>query len=58
MESSAARRRPVGMILVEALDRFLLLFGWALGEYMWSVVSDAAEHLGGGPMGIEALQHA
>ena len=24
-------------------DRFLLLFGWAVGEYMWTVVDDAAD---------------
>ena len=35
------------MILVEAPDRFLLLFGWAVGEYMWTVVADAAQPLGG-----------
>ena len=28
-----------------------MLFGAALGEYMWTVVADAAEHLGGGPVG-------
>ena len=26
-------------------------FGAALGDYMWTVVADAAEHLGGGPVG-------
>jgi glycine cleavage system aminomethyltransferase T len=47
--------RQPGMILVEDTDRFVLLFGWAVGEYMWSVVEDAARSLGGGPVGIEAL---
>lgn len=50
--------RQPGMILVEAPDRFLLLFGWALGEYMWTVVEDAATHLGGAPIGTEGLRHA
>jgi glycine cleavage system aminomethyltransferase T len=50
--------RQPGMILVEAPDRFLLLFGWALGEYMWTVVADAAKPLGGRPAGIEALPDA
>lgn len=47
--------RQPGMILVEGPDRFLLLFGWATGEYMWTVVEDAARHLGGGPVGMETL---
>jgi sarcosine oxidase gamma subunit len=50
--------RQPGMILVEGPDRFLLLFGWALGEYMWTVVDDAARSLGGGPVGVEALVEA
>ncbi len=35
--------RQPGMILVQDTDRFLLLFGWAVGEYMWTVVDDAAQ---------------
>ena len=31
------------------------MVGWALGEYLWQVVADAAEQLGGGPVGAEAL---
>ena len=50
--------RQPGMILVEAPDRFLLLFGWAVGEYVWTVVADAARALGGGPAGIGALNDA
>jgi glycine cleavage system aminomethyltransferase T len=50
--------RQPGMILVEAPDRFLLLFGWAIGEYMWTVVEDAARSLGGAPAGIDALIEA
>jgi heterotetrameric sarcosine oxidase gamma subunit len=47
--------RTPGYVLVEAQDRLLLLVGWALGEYLWEVVADAAETLGGGPLGTEAL---
>lgn len=38
--------RTPGMILREAEDRYLMLFGAALGEYMWTVVADAAEGAG------------
>jgi len=48
--------RQPGMILVQDTDRFLLLFGWAVGEYMWSVVDDAARSLDGGPVGSGALK--
>jgi glycine cleavage system aminomethyltransferase T len=50
--------RQPGMLLVEAPDRFLLLFGWAVGEYMWTIVADAARPFGGAPVGIEALNDA
>jgi glycine cleavage system aminomethyltransferase T len=48
--------RQPGMIIVEDTDRFLLLFGWAVGEYMWTVVDDAARSLDGGPVGFGALK--
>ncbi len=32
-------RPPAGYVLVEGPDRFLLLFGWATAEYMWTVVA-------------------
>jgi glycine cleavage system aminomethyltransferase T len=48
--------RTGGAILCEAPDRYLMLFGAALGQYVWTVVSDAAEHLGGGPVGVDALE--
>jgi glycine cleavage system aminomethyltransferase T len=48
--------RTPGYVLREDTDRFLMLFGWALGEYMWTVVADAAEALGGGPVGVDALE--
>jgi glycine cleavage system aminomethyltransferase T len=47
--------RTPGGILCEAEDRFLMLFGAALGQYVWTVVADAAGHLGGGPVGDDAL---
>jgi glycine cleavage system aminomethyltransferase T len=47
--------RQPGMILVQDTDRFLLLFGWAVGEYMWTVVADSARSLDGGPVGWGAL---
>ena len=50
--------RQPGMIIVEDTDRFLLLFGWAVGEYVWTVVEDAARHLGGAPAGLGALGRA
>lgn len=47
--------RTPAMVLREAEERYLVLFGAALGEYMWTVVADAATHLGGGPVGADAL---
>jgi glycine cleavage system aminomethyltransferase T len=46
--------RTPGYVLREDDDRFLMLFGWALGEYMWTVVSDAASALGGEPEAAHA----
>jgi glycine cleavage system aminomethyltransferase T len=43
--------RTPGGILCETHDRYLILVGAALGQYMWTVVEDAARHLGGGPAG-------
>ena len=47
--------RQPGILVCEAEDRYLFLFGWATGEYMWSVVADAGQHLGGRPIGVDAL---
>jgi glycine cleavage system aminomethyltransferase T len=47
--------RTPGMLLREAHARFLMLFGWALGEYIWTVVADAASGTGAGPLGVDAL---
>jgi glycine cleavage system aminomethyltransferase T len=49
--------RQPGMIIVEGEQTFLLLFGWAVGEYVWTVVDDAARALGGGPVGSGALKN-
>jgi glycine cleavage system aminomethyltransferase T len=42
--------RTPGYVLRPAEDRLLIMVGWALGAYLWDVVADAAEHLGGGPV--------
>ena len=47
--------RTPGAILREAEDRWLMLFGAALGSYVWTVVADAAATLGGGPVGVDAF---
>ncbi len=47
--------RTPGYVLREEGDRFLMLFGWALGRYVWEQVADAAKHVGGGPVGVDAL---
>jgi heterotetrameric sarcosine oxidase gamma subunit len=47
--------RTPGYLLRAGEHELLVLVGWALGEYLWRVVADAAEHLGGGPVGAEAL---
>lgn len=50
--------RQPAVLIREDQDRFLFLFGWGVGEYMWTVVADAAEHLGGRPVGLDALAAA
>jgi glycine cleavage system aminomethyltransferase T len=47
--------RTPGAILREGEQRWLMLFGAALGQYMWTVVADAADRLGGGPVAADAL---
>ena len=47
--------RQPGMLLREADDRFLFLFGWAVADYMWTVVDDAGRALGAAPIGVDAL---
>ena len=48
--------RTGGAILCEAPDRYLMLFGAALGQYVWTLVDDAARNLGGGPVGVDSLE--
>ena len=48
--------RQPGIVIREDEERYLFLFGWATGEYMWSVVADAGGHLGGAPVGADALR--
>ncbi len=46
--------RVPAMLLHEAEDRFLVLFGSAHAQYVWEVACDAAEPLGGTPVGAAA----
>jgi len=46
--------RTPGYLLVQDEQRLLIMVGWALGQYLWELVADAAEHLGGGPVGADA----
>jgi len=47
--------RQPAILIHEDQDRFLFLFGWGTAEYIWTVVSDAAESLGGAPVGLDSL---
>jgi len=42
--------RTPGYVLRTAERELLIMVGSALGAYLWDVVADAAEHLGGGPV--------
>ncbi|HEX3689894.1 MAG TPA: hypothetical protein VHV28_09355 [Solirubrobacteraceae bacterium] len=48
--------RQPGLLIREDEERYLFLFGWATGEYMWGAVADAGAHLGGRPVGADALR--
>jgi heterotetrameric sarcosine oxidase gamma subunit len=50
--------RTPGFVLREDDDRFLMLVGWAVAAYVWTVVADAARALGGAPVGAAALARA
>ena len=54
-EAARAGLRPARLALVVGVA---VLFGAALGQYVWTVVADAAESLGGGPVGADALVSA
>lgn len=47
--------RTPGLVLVETTDRLLILVGAAYAEYLWTVVTDAAMHLDGRPVGWDLL---
>jgi glycine cleavage system aminomethyltransferase T len=47
--------RTPAMVLRTDGDRFLHLFGAGYASYVWTVFVDAAEDLGGAPVGAEAL---
>jgi glycine cleavage system aminomethyltransferase T len=48
--------RTPGYVLRTGQDSLLLLTGWAYGEYLWETVATAAQRLGGGPIGEDALR--
>lgn len=54
LRPGSVARQP-GVVLREAEHRYLVLFGWAVADYLWTVVEDAARHLGGRPAGVAAL---
>lgn len=47
--------RQPGILARTGEEAFLFLFGWAVAEYIWTVVEDAGRHLGGAPVGLDAL---
>jgi glycine cleavage system aminomethyltransferase T len=47
--------RVPGMVLRERGERYVLMFGSAYAQYMWTQVTDAAEPLGGVIAGADAL---
>jgi sarcosine oxidase gamma subunit len=54
LRPGSVARQPA-IVICEAEDRYLYLFGWATGEYVWSAVADAGHHLGGRPIGADDL---
>jgi glycine cleavage system aminomethyltransferase T len=49
---------PVAHVAAHVLERegaYWIVFGQEYGHYLWEVAVDAAEHLGGGPVGIDAI---
>jgi aminomethyltransferase len=47
--------RVPGMVLRQRGERYVLMFGSAYAQYMWTQVTDAAEPLGGVIVGADAL---
>lgn len=54
LRPGSVARQP-GLILREDELRYLVLFGWAVAAYMWTVVADAAGPRGGVPAGLDTL---
>lgn len=48
--------RVPAIVLHEREDRFLVLFGAAQGEYVWTAVADAGEPLGAAFVGSDAIE--
>jgi heterotetrameric sarcosine oxidase gamma subunit len=48
--------RVPGMVLRTGGDSFLHLFGAGYAQYIWTVFVDAAEHLGGRAVGVDAVR--
>lgn len=48
--------RVPGMVLRTKDDSFLHLFGAGYAQYVWTVFIDAAEHLGGRAVGVDAIE--
>ena len=46
--------RTPAIVVRESEDGYLLLFGAAYAEYMWTAILDAARRLGGAPVGVDA----
>ncbi len=46
--------RTPAIVLRESEDGYLLLFGAAYAEYMWTAIVDAARRRGGAPVGVDA----
>ena len=50
--------RTPGLVLRQQGDRFIHFFGAGYARYVWTVFIDAVEHLGGRPVGADALSGA
>jgi glycine cleavage system aminomethyltransferase T len=48
--------RTPAIVVRERADGYLLLFGAAYAEYMWTAVVDAARGVGGAPVGVDAAK--
>lgn len=48
--------RTPGLLVREEEERYLLLVGAAFADYLWTIVADAATHLGGAPAAFAATE--